>query len=61
MGRFKGARRRGLEQRRREAEERAGTRTNRTAAEQLASLDHRLGAGIGAQRERERLGKELTA
>lgn len=41
--------------RKRRAEERKQLRQERTPAEQLAMLDDRLGVGVGAERERERL------
>jgi len=43
------------EQRRKEASARGGLRSQRSAKEQLAELDKRLGAGKGATRERSRL------
>lgn len=41
--------------RRKEAQERAEVRAQRSPQEQLAILDKRLGKGQGAQRERARL------
>jgi len=43
------------EQRRLRAEQRKTQREERTAEDQLAILDQRLGPGIGAERERARL------
>jgi len=39
------------------AEKRAEERARRSPAEQVARLDQKLGAGVGAKRERERLGR----
>lgn len=44
------------EQRRLEAEARAAARAKRSPAQQLVLLDERLGQGVGAARERTRLG-----
>ena len=46
------------EQKRTEAEARQRQRDQRTPTEQLAILDERLGDGVGAERERERLIKK---
>jgi len=45
------------EARRERAGERKAARLMRTAGEQIALLDRRLGKGIGAKKERERLAK----
>jgi len=44
-------------QRRKDAEERQTKRNKRSAAEQIAQLDERLGDGLGAEKEREKLKK----
>lgn len=41
--------------RRKEAEARAAERAKRSPAEQIAKLDLKLGAGVGAKKERARL------
>ena len=56
-GDLKGLARR--EERRREAFERHAARKNRSAKEQLALLDRKLGVGKGAKRERSRLEKMI--
>lgn len=38
----------------------AAERSNRSITQQLTELDNRLGAGVGAKKERERLIKLLT-
>jgi hypothetical protein len=43
--------------RRENAEKRQTERNNRTAREQIAALDAKLGVGVGAVRERTRLAK----
>ena len=43
------------EQRRAEAERRQGEASSRTPRQQLALLDARLGVGVGAEYEREKL------
>ncbi len=45
--------------RRKAAEERAEVRASRSPSQQLRELDRKLGAGIGAKRERERLAKAI--
>jgi len=47
------------ELRRERAEEIARARATRTAEQQLASLDDRLGEGVGATKERARLQREI--
>jgi len=42
-----------------DAFERLAQRYERTPEQQLAELDRRLGAGVGAQRERARLAKQI--
>lgn len=44
---------------RKEAEERAEARANRTAEQQLKLLDDKLGKGVGAAKERKRLLAEI--
>ena len=44
---------------REKAEERVALRESRTPEEQLRVLDNRLGVGVGASRERERLESEI--
>ena len=39
---------------------RAEKRANRSAVEQLALLDQRLGVNVGARKERNRLEKEIS-
>ncbi len=41
-----------------QAQAMAEERAKRSAAQQIAILDQRLGKGVGAKKERERLGKE---
>ena len=48
-----------LERRRNDAMERAAARNERSAAQQIAELDRRLGKGVGAKRERARLLKAV--
>lgn len=43
---------------RKRAEKRAAERAGRTLAEQVARLDQKLGVGVGAKREREKLARE---
>jgi len=45
--------------RKKRAKERAQARARKTPRTQLASLDRRLGKGVGAQRERARLGARV--
>lgn len=49
------------EKRRKEAKVRAEQRSLLTPQQQLERLDKRLGAGVGAKKERERLNKQLAA
>jgi hypothetical protein len=49
------------EVRRAEAVQRAEDRATRTPQEQLRILDRRLGAGVGAQKERLKLNKLIEA
>ena len=50
-----GNKRRRLEQRRQESIDRQAERVSRTNKQQLEKLDERLGKGVGATKERERL------
>lgn len=50
-----------MEYRRTEAKKRAKARADRTPEEQIALLDKRLGVGVGAMREREKLQAEIDA
>lgn len=47
--------------RRQVAAEKAAQRASRSAAVQLAMLDHRLGVGVGAKRERGRLARQIRS
>lgn len=48
-----------VQYRRSAATERAEVRASRSPAQQLAELDRRLGKGVGAKRERERLSRKI--
>ncbi len=50
-----GARPDRYEQRKAESDERTKERSERSASQQVALLDHRLGQGVGAKKERARL------
>ena len=50
-----------MEERRQRAGELAEARSKRSAAQQLALLDERLGVGVGAVKERKRLEQEMSA
>jgi len=49
-----------LTQKKKDSVTRTEQRNNRSAVEQLALLDQRLGVNVGAHKERNRLAKEIS-